>query len=59
MKSILDPSFRYTPSHETDLRKTFERARREQAKSARAEAPAPDRSVPVRIVRLKTGQSSR
>ena len=30
MKSILDPSFRYTPSHATDVRKTFERARREQ-----------------------------
>jgi hypothetical protein len=27
MKSILDRSFRYTPSHATDIRKTFERAR--------------------------------
>jgi len=30
MKRILDPSFRYTPSYDTDLRKTFERIRREQ-----------------------------
>ena len=30
MKSILDPEFRYTPSVETDLRKTFARIRREQ-----------------------------
>jgi hypothetical protein len=30
MKSILDPSFRYTKSVETDLRKTFARIRREQ-----------------------------
>ena len=30
MKSILDPAFRYTPSVETDLRKTFARIRREQ-----------------------------
>jgi hypothetical protein len=30
MKSILDPSFRYTKSIETDLRKTFARVRREQ-----------------------------
>lgn len=30
MKSILDPSFRYTPSHATDVRNTFERVRREQ-----------------------------
>jgi hypothetical protein len=29
MKSILDPSFRYTPSIATDLRKTFERIRRD------------------------------
>jgi len=29
MKSILDPSFRYVPSHATDLRKTFDRIRRE------------------------------
>jgi hypothetical protein len=30
MKSILDPSFRYTKSIDTDLRKTFARVRREQ-----------------------------
>ena len=30
MKSILDRSFRYTPSIETDLRKTFARLRRQQ-----------------------------
>ena len=30
MKSILDPSFRYTKSVDTDLRKTFARIRREQ-----------------------------
>ena len=29
MKSILDPSFRYTSSVETDLRTTFARSRRE------------------------------
>jgi hypothetical protein len=28
MKSILDPSFRYTNSVETDLRKTFAKIRR-------------------------------
>ena len=30
MKSILDRSFRYVPSHSTDVRKTFERIRRER-----------------------------
>jgi hypothetical protein len=36
MKSILDPSFRYTKSIDTDIRKTFARIRREQQKQARA-----------------------
>jgi hypothetical protein len=34
MKSVLDPTFRYTPSIHTDLRKTFARIKRE----ARAQA---------------------
>jgi hypothetical protein len=29
IKRILDPSFRYVPSHSTDVRKTFARVRRE------------------------------
>ena len=29
MKSLLDPTFRYVPSNETDIRKTFARVRRE------------------------------
>jgi hypothetical protein len=41
MKSILDPTFRYTNSLETDLRKSFARIRRELRKQqsfVRAEA---------------------
>ena len=39
-KSILDPAFRYRPSHATNVRETFERARREleQAGASRATA---------------------
>ena len=37
MKSILDPSFRYTKSVETDLRKTFARIRRERRKQEQAQ----------------------
>ena len=54
MKSILDPQFHYTPSVETDLRKTFARIRREQrrAQEAVALAEAESRkkvlSIPVR-----------
>ena len=36
MKSILDPSFRYKKSVETDLRKTFARIRRELRKQQQA-----------------------
>jgi hypothetical protein len=35
MKSILDRSFKYTPSKRTDLRKTFARALREQRLKAK------------------------
>ena len=42
MKSILDPSFRYTNSVETDLKKTFARVRREQRRTS-AEVKTKDR----------------
>jgi hypothetical protein len=38
MKSILDPTFRYTNSANTDVRKTFARIRREQKKRERNDA---------------------
>lgn len=34
MKSVLDPTFRYTLSIHTDLRKTFARLKREAARQA-------------------------
>jgi hypothetical protein len=37
MKSILDPTFCYTSSLHTDVRKTFERVRREQMEASTAE----------------------
>jgi hypothetical protein len=36
MKSILDPSFRYTTSFNTDLSKTFARVRRDHLRDAEA-----------------------
>ena len=42
MKSILDPTFRYTKSVETDLRKTFARVRREQRKQELAQIVVKD-----------------
>jgi len=46
-KSILDPAFRYRPSHATDLRKTFE-AVRQKLEQARAERAAAERVVPLK-----------
>lgn len=40
MKSILDPTFHYTPSVQTDLRKTFARVRREMAKKPLPPVPS-------------------
>jgi len=40
MKSILDPSFRYTASFNTDLQKTFARIRREHREEADRAAQA-------------------
>jgi hypothetical protein len=44
MKSILDPSFEYTPSNETDIRQTFARVWRELGEREESEEdPSTDR----------------
>ena len=51
MKSILDPSFKYTPSTNTDVRKTFAKAlRAERLKAKQREEQKP---VVVNINSLK------
>jgi hypothetical protein len=55
MKSILDPSFRYTKSVETDLHKTFAKVRRElrkQQASLAANDPVPRTVVPLRTYKV-------
>ena len=48
MKSILDPSFRYTASFNTDLQKTFARIRRDHRDDAeRAVYPTADAPAKV------------
>jgi len=51
MKSILDPTFRYTPSVETDIKKTFARVRREmrqrELEKARSLAEARSKVLPL------------
>jgi hypothetical protein len=56
MKSILDRSFRYTSSDQTDVRKTFARVRREmQMERQRAEPEAGINIAPLRIARTAGG----
>lgn len=52
MKSLLDPTFRYRPSFDTDLRRTFARIRRELPEEGRRSALATDNRSSQRIVKL-------
>ena len=45
MPSILDRSFKYTPSSQTNLRETFRRERKRLAEKLRAEADKKDDKV--------------
>ena len=47
MKSILDPTFNYTPAASTDLRKTFARVRREMKRQARLDAETSAKVSPI------------
>ena len=53
MKSILDRSFRYTPSTETDLRKTFARVRREQRLGSAPGVVRQDRAPVLQLMPVK------
>ena len=55
MKSILDRTFRYTPSVDTDLRKTFARIRREQRLSTASGAVRQDRARVLQLMPVKRG----
>ncbi len=55
MKSVFDRSFHYTPSVQTDIRKTFARIRYEQREVQRlheaAEAEAKSKVTPIKSAR--------
>jgi len=54
MKSICDRSFRYVPSIETDLKKTFARLRREQRSAQmKVEAETQQKLRPIRPIQGK------
>jgi hypothetical protein len=47
MKSLMDPTFRYFNSANTNLRRTFARVRREQKEAAEREAQATAKVQPI------------
>ena len=52
MKHILDSSFQYRPSFDTDVRKTFEKVRRQQQTRER-EQSKPNGEITVRVLKLE------
>jgi hypothetical protein len=53
MKHILDSEFRYRPSFDTDVRKTFEKVRRQQQVRARPEPAAAEPETKVKVLKLE------
>jgi hypothetical protein len=56
MKHILDSEFRYRPSFDTDVRKTFEKARRRQQVRSRekgAEEAKTALAIKVKVLKLE------
>lgn len=60
MKHILDSEFRYRPSFDTDVRKTFEKVRRQQQVREREQtATQPETKVKVlKLEQLKKASST-
>ena len=50
VKSLLDPTFKYVPSVETDIRKTFARIRREARRQPTVVSTTNDRSSKIALL---------
>ena len=51
MKHILDSAFQYRPSFDTDVRKTFEKVRRQQQTRERTQNK-PNGEIQVKVLKL-------
>jgi len=51
MKHILDSAFQYRPSFDTDVRKTFEKVRRQQ-QSRERDQDRPNSQIQVKVLQL-------
>lgn len=58
-KSILDPEFKYRNAASTDVRKTFERIRREQRQEQERRYSTPDFGNSKVVARIEHRQRSR
>jgi hypothetical protein len=59
MRSVFDSSFKYTPSFETDVRKTFQRVRRRQAETPSRLATNSQCNTNVAVMTLEQFKRSR
>ena len=53
MKHILDSDFRYRPSFDTDVRKTFEKVRRQQQMRDRETPAKIEPDLKVKVLKLE------
>jgi hypothetical protein len=53
MKHILDSEFRYRPSFDTDVRKTFEKARRQQQQVRPQDQATAAPEIKVKVLKLE------
>ena len=56
VRHLLDSSFRYKPSFDTDVRKTFERVRRQQQVSLSGQSQSQAESQGADVVRINVLQ---
>jgi hypothetical protein len=59
MKSILDPSFQYVPSAATDIRRTFERVRREMAEAGTQRGARPPSARGLRVLPIAPAKAGK
>jgi hypothetical protein len=52
MKHILDSDFQYRPSFATDVKKTFEKIRRQQQVRERSQSKAGNAETQVKVLKL-------
>ena len=53
MKHILDSEFRYRPSFDTDVRKTFEKVRRQQQQVRSQDQATAAPEIKVKVLKLE------